>query len=260
MGVAAAQGLPLDVAAGAVISGAIFGDKMSPCSDTTVLAALSTRTNLYTHIRHMFYTTGGATLLCLCVYGFAGFSLTAVGGIGESGTLLADLEAIYDFSWLLLLPAILVLAGSVLKKPTIPIIIASSFLALFQGVVLQGFSVKTAVNAYVKGFSLSMLTTQVPLGSRELMARLLNRGGMESMLPICVCRHLQQGGLFDNHTGKSVQTYAFAGLAHCCDGCCLTLGLSGNRQHLFVDLAARRTFWSAVSENEPGVGESVENS
>ena len=184
MGVAAAQGLPLDVTAGAVISGAIFGDKMSPCSDTTVLAALSTRTNLYTHIRHMFYTTGGATLLCLCVYGFAGFSLTAVGGIGESGTLLADLEAIYDFSWLLLLPAILVLAGSVLKKPTIPIIIASSFLALFQGVVLQGFSVKTAVNAYVKGFSLSMLTTQVPLGSRELMARLLNRGGMESMLPI----------------------------------------------------------------------------
>ncbi|NCD10341.1 MAG: Na+/H+ antiporter NhaC, partial [Negativicutes bacterium] len=78
MGVAIAQGLSLPITAGAVISGAIFGDKMSPCSDTTILASLSTNTDLYKHIKHMLYTTGAATFLSLFVYAVAGISMPVV--------------------------------------------------------------------------------------------------------------------------------------------------------------------------------------
>ena len=62
MGIAIALNLPLDITAGAVISGAVFGDKLSPFSDTTILAPIAAGSDLYDHIRHMLYTTGAATI------------------------------------------------------------------------------------------------------------------------------------------------------------------------------------------------------
>ena len=183
MGIAMAQGLSLPITAGAVISGAIFGDKMSPCSDTTILASISTNTDLYKHIRHMMYTTGGATIASLVVYAAAGFFMPAV-PLDASMTLIADLEALYTMNWLLMLPPILILAGSLLKKPTIPVILAASFLALVLGIAMQGFSLTVAANAFIKGFSMSTINPAAALNNTALLAKLLNRGGLSSMLEV----------------------------------------------------------------------------
>ena len=72
IGVAQGLGVNLPAAAGAIISGAYFGDKMSPLSDTTNLAPVAAGTTLFKHIRHMFYTTVPAALVCLVVYFIAG--------------------------------------------------------------------------------------------------------------------------------------------------------------------------------------------
>lgn len=184
MGIAIAQGLSLPITAGAVISGAIFGDKMSPCSDTTILASISTNTDLYKHIGHMMYTTGGATIVSLAVYAAAGFFMSSLPQLEASAALIADLEALYTMNWLLMLPPILVLAGSLLKKPTIPVILAASFLALILGITMQGFSFPVAANAFIKGFSMSSITPAVPLNNTALLTKLLNRGGISSMLEV----------------------------------------------------------------------------
>jgi NhaC family Na+:H+ antiporter len=67
----AALGAPLPLVAGAVVSGAYFGDKMSPLSDSTIIAAVAARADLYRHIRHMLYTAGPSFVACLIVYGLA---------------------------------------------------------------------------------------------------------------------------------------------------------------------------------------------
>ena len=69
---AAALGAPLPLVAGAVVSGAYFGDKMSPLSDSTIMAATGAGADLYTHIRHMFYTTTPSFVVCVVVYFSAG--------------------------------------------------------------------------------------------------------------------------------------------------------------------------------------------
>lgn len=184
MGVATAQNLSLPITAGAVVSGAIFGDKMSPCSDTTVLASLSTNTKLYTHIQHMIYTTGGATILSLIVYAAVGFFLPSMSPMASALTLLTDLESLYNLSWILMIPPLIILIGSYLRQPTIPIMLLSSFTALVLGVSYQHFSPQTAINAFVKGFSLSYITPTAPLANTALLGKLLNRGGLMSMMEV----------------------------------------------------------------------------
>ena len=72
IGIGAAMGVPLPIVAGMVIAGASFGDKMSPISDTTNLAALATGTDLYTHIKSMLYTTIPTYFICLIIFTFIG--------------------------------------------------------------------------------------------------------------------------------------------------------------------------------------------
>ena len=148
------------------------------------MASISTNTDLYKHIRHMMYTTGGATIASLVVYAAAGFFMPAVPQLDASMTLIEDLEALYTMNWLLMLPPILILAGSLLKKPTIPVILAASFLALVLGIAMQGFSLPVAANAFIKGFSMSTINPAAALNNTALLAKLLNRGGLSSMLEV----------------------------------------------------------------------------
>lgn len=186
MGVAAGMGAPLPIVAGAVVSGAYFGDKLSPLSDTTNLAPIAAGSKLYDHIGHMLWTTVPGAILCIIVYTVAGFNLdTASYGTPEKvGAVLSSLETIFDFNLFLLLPVILVLYGSLAKKPTIPVMLFSSAIALFNSVAFEGFSLQQGFTAAIDGFNLSMVT--IPGFNTETLipdvARLLNRGGMKSML------------------------------------------------------------------------------
>ncbi len=73
MSIGTSMGIPLGLTAGAVISGAFFGDKMSPLSDSTNLAAAVCKTDVITHMKHMFYTTGPAYVICIVLYTVIGF-------------------------------------------------------------------------------------------------------------------------------------------------------------------------------------------
>lgn len=187
MGVAAGMDAPLPVVAGAVVSGAYFGDKMSPLSDTTNLAPIAAGAKLYDHIGHMFYTTGPGFIICCIVYTIAGFIGGDASGAAapeKVGTILETLEMIFRFNPLILLPPVIVLYGSISKKPTIPVMLISSTVAFFNAVIFQGFSLQQCFESAIGGFQLDMVNA-AGFEAEALIAdipRLLERGGMISML------------------------------------------------------------------------------
>lgn len=190
IGIAASIGAPLPLTAGAIVAGAYFGDKMSPMSDSTNLAALVTGARLYEHIRHLMYTTIPVYLLSLVLYSVLGHSNGGayVQPAGVQATLRA-LESMFTFgpaSIMLLIPVVIVIGGSILKVPTVPTMLASSALALALGVWVQNFSLAHGVSALVDGFSVSMAQAKLDaLGGVAVtpaVVKLLTRGGMATMM------------------------------------------------------------------------------
>lgn len=186
MGVAAGLDVPLAAAAGAVVSGAYFGDKISPLSDSTNFAAIVAETDLYAHIKHLMYTTLPSFVLAATVYLIAGHS-SVVGTVATPQRvtdIIVGLESLYHFNLLLILPPVLVLWGAVTKRPVIPVMLAACVLAIGLAVVMQGFSLKQGLNALMDGFNLSMFAErgQDISGVIADVPRLLNRGGMFSMM------------------------------------------------------------------------------
>ena len=187
MGIASGLGAPLPIVAGAVVSGAYFGDKMSPLSDTTNLAPIAAGSKLYDHIAHMFWTTGPGFLVCLVVYTVVGIHIgdgMSVATPEKVTTILTTLTDIFKFNPLIILPILIVLYGSLRKKPTIPVMLISSTVAMFNAVVFQGFKLSQCFEAAISGFNLEMVNIQGfdPTALIEDIPRLLQRGGMISML------------------------------------------------------------------------------
>lgn len=182
MGVAIATGAPLPIAAGAVISGAVFGDKLSPFSDTTMLAPVAAGCDLYDHIRHMIYTTGCATILSLIVYAVAGFTLPkeSMSSPELVEQMLGTLETMFHFNPLLLLPPVIVLLGAFFRKPTVPCMLLASIIAIAMGVAFQGFSFTDGVSAFYNGFNVSMVNYSGEVIPQ--ISTLLNRGGLMGMM------------------------------------------------------------------------------
>lgn len=186
MGIASGLGAPLPIVAGAVVSGAYFGDKMSPLSDTTNLAPIAAGSKLYDHIAHMLWTTGPGFIICCVVYTIMGMNMGLSSGNTPEKvtTILSTLDQIFSFNPLIILPVIIVLWGSLTKKPTIPVMLISSAVAIFNGIVFQGFKAADCFSAAINGFSLDMIHME-GFEAADLISdipTLLERGGMLSML------------------------------------------------------------------------------
>lgn len=186
VGIAGTLGVSLPATAGAVIAGSYFGDKMSPLSDTTNLAPIAAGSNLYEHIGHMFYTTIPATIVSLVVYAIAGLSAdTSAYASSETVTvMLGQLDSMYSWNILLILPVVIVLGGSLLQKPTIPVMLLSTIVAGIEGIVFQHVSLKNVLAATVSGFDISMIVRDGfdPANASEAITKLLNRGGMNGIM------------------------------------------------------------------------------
>jgi NhaC family Na+:H+ antiporter len=186
MGTAAALEAPLPMVAGAVVSGAYFGDKMSPLSDSTNITAIGAGTPLYTHIRHMVYTAGPSFVVALVVYALtAMLDGAASAGIPEGARrLLVDIDAVYRLHWVVLVPPAVVIAAIVRRTPPALAISASALVAAALGVALQGFAIQDALNVAVDGFDLGMLkrvgVDRASVGS--MFETLVERGGLQSMV------------------------------------------------------------------------------
>ncbi len=175
MGIGISMGIPAPMVAGAIISGAYFGDKMSPLSDTTNLAAGITGTDLFEHIRHMFYTTIPALLIAVIAYWimgrqFGGSDLNNE-NITEIMTVLSESFSISP--WLLLVP-VLVIFLVAKKVPALPALAAGVLLGWLCHIFIQGGSVGDAVNTLQGGFSIE--------SGNSLVDELFNRGGIDDMM------------------------------------------------------------------------------
>jgi NhaC family Na+:H+ antiporter len=176
MGIGAGFDIPAYWTAGAVVSGAFFGDKISPLSDTTNLAPAVTGVNLFDHIRNMMPTTIPAMLIALIIYIVVGFFV-----IGSEQASFEKIEAItstlqehFNISPVLLIPAILVLILAIKKVPPIP--------ALFIGVVIGGILAMMAQNQGLHDiFTYANSGYTIKTNVAELDS-LLNRGGIQSMM------------------------------------------------------------------------------
>ncbi len=193
MGVALGMNLSLPIAAGAIVSGAFFGDKLSPLSDSTNIASIAAGSPLYSHIAHLLWTTGPGFIICVSVYSYIGFS-QHIGSIAAPERIVQitnSIEGVFSFNPLVVLPPVLVLAGSLMRLPTIPVMLLATVLALFNAYVFQGFDLKEITEVVTSGFKLSMIDDQQLVSSFPPdVSRLLERGGMQSMMEtqaICFC-------------------------------------------------------------------------
>src|SRR5699024_3340189 len=139
-------------------------------------------------IKHMLWTTVPAAVVSMIIYALAGFNLST-GNVStpETMTIMLDtLNKMFDWNLLLLLPPIIILYGSILKKPTLPIIILSSMVAALFGLFYQGATVTDVFASAVSGFDISMIQRSGfdAANVTSEVTDLVNQGGMESMTDV----------------------------------------------------------------------------
>jgi len=175
IGIGGALQIPLPIVAGMVVCGATFGDKMSPISDTTNLAAMSAETNLYRHIYSMFFTTAPSFLLAFVIFLFIGFGFgDGVLAEGEIANIRNALAITYELNPLITLLPIIVLATLSIKRVPAEVTMSISVLvAVLIAVVYQQHSLVQVMNA---------LWANTPgETSIQSLDELLGRGGILSM-------------------------------------------------------------------------------
>ena len=190
VGIATAQGLHLGLAAGAIISGAYFGDKMSALSDTTNLAPAVAGTDLFTHIRHMVWTTAPSMALALVVFTAAGFVARTPGTAQDLVGILEALEREFVIGPHLLIPVVLVVGLVIRRVPALPALLIGALTGALFAVLFQGDTVVRFVNdpdlarplALVKGCWIALFDGFTLESGTPALDDLLSRGGMASML------------------------------------------------------------------------------
>lgn len=175
IGVGSAMGIPLPIVAGAVVSGATFGDKLSPISDTTNLAAVSAGTDLYKHINSMLYTTIPTYVICLVLFSIMGmqYSASSMSDAGIASFQLA-IENNFVVSFWGFLPIITLFILSMRKAPAEVAMAASSAVAVVLAVIQQDREIFDVLKSLQEGYAAST--------GHEGLDILVNRGGIQSMM------------------------------------------------------------------------------
>lgn len=255
MGIAGSFGLSPAITAGAIVSGAYFGDKLSPMSDTTNLAAAATGVDLFDHIRHMLWTT------------VPGFGLALVGflliGGGEAATpaeiaaLQQSLSSEFAIGLHLLLPLLFMLGLIYQRFPAFPSIVVSAlvgavFAVLFQPQAVRELAGNTAelgsAALLVKGVWISLFDGYVANSGNAFLDDLLSKGGMSRMLNtvwliICALAFggvLERTGILDHLLRKILQrVHSAAGLVGATVSTCIATNVLAADQFISVALPGR---------------------
>ncbi|MGO1758690.1 Na+/H+ antiporter NhaC [Mammaliicoccus vitulinus] len=186
LAIATEMNIPLGMVAGVVIAGGVFGDKMSPLSDTTNLAALVTKVNIFKHIQHMMWTTIPASIIGLIIWFIAGLQFNSDNVESKRiNTLLNNIDTAFNLNFWVWLPVIVIVAGISIGKPTVPMMLLSSLVAMLVGVINNGFDIVDAFNVTMNGFDISM-TNLASSDASNSMVDLVKRGGIMSMTEIVV--------------------------------------------------------------------------
>lgn len=190
IGVAQGLDMSLPITAGAVISGAYFGDKISPLSDTTNIAPAAAGSELFAHIRHMTWTTIPSLVIALVLFTVIGLWTGAKGGNAAMGDLPEQLAAHFHIGWYLLIPLAAVFTLALVRFPAYPTILIGALLGAIFAVLFQpDIVVALADNAdlsrpmaLLSGAWTAMFDGYVSQTGHADVDALLTRGGMSSML------------------------------------------------------------------------------
>ena len=198
VGIGSALGIPTGMIAGVVISGAYFGDKMSPLSDTTNLAPAMAGTDLFTHIRYMAFTTVPTIIITLIVFTILSMNIETTGNADISG-LLSSIDNTFNITpYLFIVPSVVILLIVTKTKPLIAlsvgVLLAAIFAFIFQPEVLNGISssnFKSIINAI---FVDTEITTD-----NENLNKLFSSGGMKGMIwtILLIMSAMVFGGIMD---------------------------------------------------------------
>lgn len=249
IGIGEALGVPMGMTAGAVLSGAYFGDKMSPLSDTTNLAPAMAGGTLFTHIRYMVLTTVPSILIALIAFVIMGFSIETTGST-DTSAILDTIKGTFNINgWLFLVPLAVVL---MIVKKTPPLValmvgtlLAALFALIFQPQLLStigGSSTLTFESAY-KGI-LNTLTVDTQIATDDpSLSKLFSSGGMAGMLGtiwLIICA-MVFGGIMDGigaleRITESLLKMAKStfGLFASTVGSCLALNITASDQYLAI--------------------------
>ncbi|MFV0517165.1 MAG: Na+/H+ antiporter NhaC [Aminipila sp.] len=179
IGISMGLGIPAYITAGAVISGAIIGDKLSPLSDSTNLAAGVCETNLFDHIKSMMYTTIPAFIISLVGYGIIGLRYTS--DTIDNSTVQIILEGISSnfkitpiYALIGIVPMLIVLILGIKKVNAIITMIIAGIVGMFIAILVQGHGLLEMINFMDSGYVLQTGIADVD--------KLLSRGGIQSMM------------------------------------------------------------------------------
>lgn len=249
IGIGNAMGVPVGMTAGAIISGAYFGDKMSPLSDTTNLAPVMAGGELFSHIRYMTYTTIPSIAITLIVFIVLSLGLK-VNGTVETASLNAAIEERFFISPILFIVPVLVVLMIVKKTPPLIALLAGTLLGGVVALIFQpslvasitGANSLNLENGY-KGM-LTAFTTDVSIStSNEALNDLFNSGGMAGMLGtiwLIVCA-MVFGGVMEAIGALNRITQSLLSLAQSTFGLftstvasCLAINLTASDQYLAI--------------------------
>jgi len=240
IGVGQGLGISRPRIAGAVISGAYFGDKMSPLSDTTNLAPAMAGALLFDHIRHMALTTGPSLLISLVLFGLIGGGKGGQIDTAQVQSIQAVLRDALTIHPLLLLPPLLVIAMVVLRIPAVPAVLGGWALGAVLSVAVQGRSLGQVLHVAFAGY-------QSRTG-HKLVDKLLSRGGLSSMfstVALIICA-LSFGGVMESSGQLEALAGAVLRLASGVGGLvlatvvtCLGMNALGSDQYLAVVVPGR---------------------
>ena len=169
------MGIPIPIVAGAAISGSVLGDKLSPLSDSTILASSASDINIYYHVRSMMYTTIPAVIISLVIFYFLGAQYAQVAmdpSVIES--VRVQLAGLYHFNTLLLIPVVLIVILSLRKVPAILAILISGFAGLALAVLVQKAALTDVLAVVFNGVKVN--------SGMELVDTMLSKGGISSMM------------------------------------------------------------------------------
>ena len=249
VGIGEALGISLGMTAGAILSGAYFGDKMSPLSDTTNLAPAMAGGELFDHIRYMTYTTIPTILITLAIFIIIGFSIETSGNADTAG-ILTSIEAAFNITpWLFLVPLAVILMIIRKTPPLVALLIGTLlgglFALFFQPGVVAGITGSDALS-FESGYKgiLNAITISTAIETDNMaLNELFKAKGMTGMLGtiwLIVCA-MVFGGIMDGIGALSRITKGLLGMAKSTFslfastvGSCLALNITASDQYLAI--------------------------
>lgn len=174
MGIGAGLGVPPAITAGAVVTGASFGDKLSPLSDSTNLAAGIAGVNVFEHVKHMLYTTVPSYILAVALFGIIGLGYrgTAV-DTAQINAILSTLGANFNITPIIFIAPLSVILMIIFKVPAVPGMVGGTLVGIFFS-FLQGYGLEDIVSFLFHGFEIAT--------GNGMVDKLLNRGGLLEMM------------------------------------------------------------------------------